>query len=395
MEAGAPLKVVAVFPEPAPYRAPLFDRIAARDDLDLLVLYAARTVARRTWDVPFAHPHAILSGVRVPRLARILRHDYPVTPGVWRALAQSRPDCVVVSGWSTFASQAAIVWCRRRHVPYVLVVESHDRDPRPGWRRRVKGAVVPRLVQGAAGVLVTGSLARESMISRGADPARVGLFANTVDVEALARLADDLADDRRSVRASFGVRPDDVVVLCAARLAPEKGIDVLVDAVATLGDRRVLLLLAGEGEERATLERRARRSGVRLLAPGSLADRRLTEAYVAADVFALLSRHEPWGVVVNEAAACGLPLVLSDRVGAAWDLLQPGRNGRRVPPDDPMSAAEALRPFLASTQERKRAGGESRKIVAGWGYERSVRDFVEAVLRAVSPQPSERESASR
>ena len=61
---------------------------------------------------------------------------------------------------------------------------------------------------------------------------------------------------------------------------------------------------------------------------------RIVERYALADVFALLSRHEPWGVVVNEAAACGLPLVLSDRVGAAYDLLEDGRNGRLVPVDD-------------------------------------------------------------
>ena len=65
--------------------------------------------------------------------------------------AATLTDCVVVSGWSTFASQAAIVWCRLCRVPYVLVVESHDHDPRRAWRRSVKNAVVPRVVGNAAG----------------------------------------------------------------------------------------------------------------------------------------------------------------------------------------------------------------------------------------------------
>jgi glycosyltransferase involved in cell wall biosynthesis len=220
------------------------------------------------------------------------------------------------------------------------------------------------------------------MLGRGADPARIALFANTVDVAALAARAGELATRRAALRASFGAAESDVVVLCAARLAPEKGIDVLVDALAALGRHGVVLLLAGDGAERAAIEQRARAKGVRALVPGALGTDRLAEAYVAADVFALLSRHEPWGVVVNEAAACGLPLVLSERVGAAYDLLRPGENGALVPVDDAAAAAEALRPLVSSREERVRAGRASRAIVRGWGYETSVDSFVASVARA-------------
>lgn len=384
MEARHPLRTVAVFPEPTPYRAPLFDRIADRDDVDLLVLYAARTVARRTWEVPLGHPHRVLRGVRVPGLAGILRHDYPVTPGVWRELRRSQPDCVVVSGWSTFPAQAAVVWCRARRIPYVLVVESHDRDPRPGWRRVIKGAAVPRLVRGAAGVLVTGSLARESMLARGARPEDVGVFANTVDVPRLVALADALADRRPELRRSFGLAAGDVAVLCAARLAPEKGLDILVDALARLGDGRLVLLLAGEGPERRALERRAADRGVRAVLTGELPPARLAEAYVAADVFALLSLHEPWAVVVNEAAACGLPLVLSERVGAAHDLLRSGMNGELVAAGDVDAAARAIGRLAADDEARRQAGRRSRALVESWGYEASVESFVRAVRRAAA-----------
>ena len=79
------------------------------------------------------------------------------------------------------------------------------------------------------------------------------------------------------------------------------------------------------------MERVAREHSVRLLLIGDVEWERVVGLYVAADVFALLSERETWGVVVNEAAACGLPLVLSDRVGAAHDLLRDGENGRLVP----------------------------------------------------------------
>src|SRR5204863_8944301 len=109
-------RVTVVSPEPTPYRAPLFDRIARR--MDLTVVYAARTVAGREWTVPLQHRAVFLRGARVPGVRKLLRHDYPVTPGVVPALARSRPDVVVVSGWSTFASQTAVAWCRALRVPY-------------------------------------------------------------------------------------------------------------------------------------------------------------------------------------------------------------------------------------------------------------------------------------
>lgn len=377
------IRVAVVSPEPTPYRAPLFDRVAARPEIDLTVIYAARTVAARTWTVEPRHRSLFLRGVRVPGARRILRHDYPITPGVWRALTAAGPDCVVVSGWSTFAAQAAIVWSRVRGTRYLLIVESHDIDPRRTWRRAVKGTVVPRVVRWAAGALVTGTVAAESMIRNGAPASRVRVFANTIDVEEWSERAGALASRRPELRRALGVAEDDVVVLSVARLWPEKGHDTLIRAVAAAGDPRLALVIAGEGPERDRLGGLARELGVRLVFAGDVPHERVIEAYCAADVFALLSNEEPWAVVVNEAAACGLPLVLSDRVGAAYDLLRDGENGALVPIGDVDSAAAALRRLADDRDHRMAAGDRSREIARGWGYGPSVENFVTAVREAV------------
>ena len=378
------IRVTAVFPEPTPYRAPLLDRVAALPEVDLTVLYAAETVAGRTWHVDPQHRAVFLRGARLPGARKLLHHDYPVTPGIARALDASRPEVVVVSGWSTFAAQTAIAWCRVRRVPYVLVVESHDEGPRPGWRRKVKGAVVPRVVERASGALVTGTLARRSMVSRGASPERVRVFANTIDVEAFGDQAGRLAGRRAELRSELGARPDDVVVLSVARLVPEKGLDVLIHAVAEARDPRLLLVLAGSGPERERLEDLATVRRARLRLTGDLEWGRIVEAYVAADVFALLSEREPWAVVVNEAAACALPLVLTDRVGAAHDLLRDGENGFLVAAGDVDAAAAALRRLADDPALRAAYGARSRELAQGWGYGPSVAAFLAAVREAVS-----------
>ena len=331
-------RVTVVSPEPTPYRAPLFDLIAER--VALTVVYAAQTVAGREWSVPLHHDAVFLGGVAVPGVREIFRHDYPLTFGVARALRRSSPDVVVISGWSTFASQAAVVWCRARRVPYVLHVESHDLDPRPRWRRTVKDTVATPVIRGAASVLAVGSAARDSVVARGASEVRV--FANTIDVQRWIERAESLS------RAEH----DGTVVLSVGRAVPEKGFDVL--------------------------EAAAREAAVRVDAvTGGLNEDELAQRYVDADVFALLSRHEPWGVVVNEAAASGLPLVLSDRVGAAYDLLRDGENGFVVPAEDVGAAADALR-RLADPALRRRMGARSRELVRAWNYDASVDAFLEA-----------------
>jgi glycosyltransferase involved in cell wall biosynthesis len=383
-DGGRPLRVAAVFPEPTPYRAPLLDRIAASSGIDLRVLYAAGTVAGRTWRVEPRHDAVFLRGLRVPGARRVLHHDYPVTPGVVPALTEIRPDVVVVSGWSTFAAQAAITWCGLKNIPYLLVVESHDEGPRAGWRKTVKGTIVPPIVEHAAGLLVTGSLARDSMLARGAHPERVRIFANTIDVDGFGERADGLAPRRPELRRALGAGPDDVVVLSVARLAPEKGLDALVRAAAAVSDPRLLLVVAGDGPERDELEALARQLGVRLVLAGDMEWERIVDLYVAADVFALLSEREPWAVVVNEAAACGLPLVLSDRVGAAHDLLRDGENGALVGAGDVDAAAKALRALAEDETLRQAQGVRSRELARDWGYGPSVEGFLEAVREAVS-----------
>jgi glycosyltransferase involved in cell wall biosynthesis len=121
---------------------------------------------------------------------------------------------------------------------------------------------------------------------------------------------------------------------------------------------------------------------VKLTLRGELTQEALAEEYAAADVFALLSRHETWGVVVNEAAASALPLLLSDRVGAACDLVREGENGAVVRAGDVAQAATVLRELAGDAEQRRAFGRRSRELVNGWGYDESVANFVAAVRDA-------------
>lgn len=377
------IRVAYIAAEPTPWRSPYLDLIADHPQVDLTVVYAAPTVHRRQWTVAPRHAPVVLHGPSLP-LGRLLHHDYPLTPQVWGLLGRERFDVLLIGGWSLLSTQLALLWARVHGTPYLLAAENHLGEPRPAWVSAIKSAVLRHVVPQASGVLVPGTLARAHALHYGARPDRITLFPNTIDVGAYRAAADRLRPRRAEIRAGLGIAAESVVVTQVGRLLPQKGVSDTIEATARARrrtDRRLHLLLVGDGPLRAALERRAAQLELDATFAGFREGDPLLECYVASDVFALLSTREPWGVVVNEAAAFGLPLVLSDQVGAAADLLRPGENGELVRAGDVDDQARALA-RLADETLRRRYGPRSLELVEPWSIEQFVEPLVAAIQAA-------------
>jgi glycosyltransferase involved in cell wall biosynthesis len=362
--------------------------VAALPDLDVTVLFYARGEADRDWGEVTGEDSDVHVEFLPGRAFRVRGRRslfFHWNPGIARRLREGAFDVVVIPGWSMPSSLAAARACHRREVPYVIFSETHARSPRPRWVRALKQPLLRRVVGRASAWLATGSLSADYLVAHGAVRERIFRFANTPDVPALRAAVAAARPERDAVRADLGVPADAGVTLFVGRLIGAKDPAVLVRAQAALEQEpdAPWLLLVGDGPLRRELEalveehrlERVRFAGNRLPAE-------LPALWAAADVFALPSRHEPWGVVVNEAMAAGLPVVLSDRVGAAADLLVDGRNGRLVEHGSAPALAAALRELHGDPALRRRMAGESEKIVADWGYEPSVEGFREAVRAA-------------
>lgn len=386
-----PLRVAVLSELPTPYRWPLFERVAKEPGVELSVFFYSRNEADRDWTVPVDDA----GGPGRPRVEFLAGRAFHVrgrrslffhwNPAIRERLRKGRFDAVVIPGWSMPTSVVAAMACRVRRIPYVIFSETHERTPRPAWLRATKRVALRPIVAGASAWLATGTLSERFLAQHGADPARTFRFANTPDVEALGARVDAERPRRAATRAALGVPPDEPVALFVARLIGAKDPACLLEAQAILESRGTApwLVLAGDGPEAKTLrDLAAARRLSRVRFAGSRQPSELPGIYAAADLFVLPSRHEPWGVVVNEAMAAGLPVVLTDRVGAAADLLRDGVNGRLVPPGDPQRLAAAIGEIAADPETRRRMGAESRRIVAGWGYGPSVRGFLAAARRA-------------
>ena len=373
---------VALFSElPTPYRWPVFQRLLERAEFDLRIFFCARSEPDRDWDFDF-RPDRRVRFLPVRTFSSTGRRTihYHVNPTVFGELRRGRFDVVVFPGYAMFASHAGEGWCRAHGTPYVIFSETTRLDARSGAVRALKRAVVGPLVAGASAWLATGRLSREYLISYGAGDAAIFPFPNTPDVAGFQRGAAAARRDRMAVRAHYGAteRP---VVLFVGRLIGVKRVDLLIEAAGRLRGAAAepAVWIAGDGADRGELMALARERGlseVRFL--GSVPTADLAGLYAAADLFVLPSDHEPWGAVTLEAAACGLPIVVSDRVGAGPDVVDT-ENGGVFPAGDAGALAALLGSLLADPAGLRRMGGLSSERMRTLGPDRCVESFGKAI----------------
>jgi glycosyltransferase involved in cell wall biosynthesis len=380
------IRVVFVSKIPTPYRLPLYRLLAERPEVDVQVLFAAAAEPNLPFDVRESLGsvrHHFLPGFSTSLPTGREPFAYPVNHGVIAALRVADPDLIVVGGYVVYADQAALLFARRTGIPYVVHNESHLGRMRPAWVEALKAAVLPSLVGGAAGGLAVGSAAARYLAHYGLHPGRIRLFPNTVDVGEYQRAA--AAVRRRGARIRSRLDLPRHFVLYAGRLTPSKGIGDLAAALRMLGGQSPELVIAGVGPLSGELGVLPR---VRLL--GFQPTDRLIELLALADAAVLPSRAETWGVVVNEALACGCPVVVSDAVGAVEDLVVDGVNGRVFPAGDVRALAAALASGEPPGNLRGASGVPPGKRdaraarIRRWDYDFAVEQFLE-LMRIVLP----------
>jgi glycosyltransferase involved in cell wall biosynthesis len=354
---------------PAPYRLPLFRALAGEEGIELRVLFLGRTDPRRSYPFPegeLGFGYEVLPGASLVRGGRWA----VLSRGAVRALRRFAPDVIVVGGWNQPAFWLALLYARTRRRPLVTWVESTLRDARSG---SAAGSLAKRaFVRGSSAFLVPGSAAAAYLRSLGVDDSRIVVAPNAVGLGHVVgpgpvhgrsgadAPADEQARGSGQDGSGHGVGPGPVHVLFVGRLAAEKGLDVLFRAI---GGLPVRLDVAGTGPDEERLRTSAPENVAFL---GHLGHEELGAAYAAADVFVLPSLSEPWGMVLNEAAAAGLPLVATDAVGAAADLIEDGANGFVVPTGDADALRAALATLAANADLRATFGKHSLEIASGF-----------------------------
>jgi glycosyltransferase involved in cell wall biosynthesis len=382
---GRPLRAAILPPAPAPYREPLFTALAADPELDLTVIY--QSAGQASWDAPpgfFATDHAY----RAQHLASRQRARPGRSPIVWpvgleRALSARDPDVVVAVEYGA-ASLRALGWCRAHRRAYVIFSDCTPQiDP---LLSPLQLALHRVLARHAERMIVVSSAGRERL-------RRFGVMADRI---VLAPQAGDLAPvraavDRAAREGTSAPAPPPLVILAAGRLVPDKNFTTLIAAVAAAGrsGARLRLEIAGTGSAQASLQATAQDHGIDVAFLGAVAPAEMGARYARAHVFALVSTFEPFGVVVREAVAAGLPIICSATAGAAGDIARERENAILVDPTDVDQIAGALSALADDPQLRMGMAAASR-VIDGDDEGADVRGFTQAIRGAAAARPARR-----
>jgi glycosyltransferase involved in cell wall biosynthesis len=248
--------------------------------------------------------------------------------------------------------------------------ETNLLNPPSSTKQFFKKSVLKPLFARTAGFLSIGRHNAEFYRSYDVPKNKIHLTPYAVDNQYWLSQADALLSHKSDLKQSLGFDRKSPIVLFSGKLVPIKRPMDLLRAFETLAESlNAGLVFLGDGELRGDLEAYAReRSLKNVRFVGFKNQTEMAPYYSMADVFVLPSSFEPWGLVVNEALCFGLPVIASDKVGAAGDLVQDGVNGFVYPAGDVVALAERLHDLLAKADRRSTMGIASRELIGHWGY---------------------------
>ncbi len=303
---------------------------------------------------------------------------FALARAVWSKLDALQPEAVLVPGYYTLPAIAAALWARLHRRTSILMTESASNDHvRQAAKERAKGLLLRCLFDWA----IAGGKDHFSYLNDlGFPQDRVARFYDVVDNrmyrDGVGRLRAESRSEPGATSHSF---------LFVGRLSPEKNVQGLLQAWTTYRTNGGTwsLVLAGDGPERAATELLARNSGFGsdITITGLKSSEELLPYFASASCFVLPSTREPWGLVVNEAMASGLPVLVSDRCGCARDLVVSGRNGFVFDPYALQQLSELLQQIEdLGIEARSAMGASSQESIQAYSPEAFGREVARILV---------------
>lgn len=385
-------RVLLLASHPTQYSTPTFHLMAHDPRLDIQVAYCSLQGARSgydpgfdreiSWDVPLLDGYPWIELPNRSTRPRLERFWGLVNPGVWKLIRNGKFDVVAIyTGYVYATFWIAFAAAKSCGTAILFGTDAHELAPRNArrWKISLKRRLWPRLFRLADVVIVPSSGGVKLMRSLDIPDGHIALTPYVVDNERWEHAA--ALTDRAAVRARWGISADSPVVVFSAKLQEWKRPLDLLRAFARANVNGSYLLFVGDGPLHGAIANEAMALGMndRVKMLGFVNQSALPEVYRAADVLVLPSQYEPFGVVVNEAMLCGCVPVVTDRVGARFDLIEDGQTGFVYPMGDVEKLAGVLRSLLSDPERRARISAAAREKIASWSPQLNVDRFVQAI----------------
>jgi glycosyltransferase involved in cell wall biosynthesis len=387
-----PDRLAIVSTHPIQYHTPWFRGLAAHPDLRIHVYFCHKATPQEQaragfgvefdWDIDLlaGYPHSFLHNVANP--AGHGRFGGFDTPEISRIIRRREYDAVLVNGWNYKSAWQAIWAAWQSDVRVFVRGDSHLHTPRSLPVRLTKSLLYRRFVPRFDACLAAGEWSREYFAYYGARPDRIFLAPHVIDFDFMVSESRRFQTKRSELRQQWGLREDSVVFIFVGKFTHVKRPLDFVRAIrdASRLEPSVQALMVGDGPLRETCETFVRSHHVPVSFTGFLNQSQITRAYVVGDVLVLPSAGETWGMVVNEAMACGRPCLVSDRVGSGPDLVVPEETGVTFPHCNVPALVVSMLTLARNPSQIATMGAKARDHLRNY----SIGVAVEGVLQSLA-----------
>ena len=384
-------KIGILTTHPIQYQVPWFRKLSALPEIDLTVFYCMIPNEMQqgdgfginfTWDIPLLDGYKYEVLENVSKQPSVINYWGCDTPGIKDIVKNREFDAFVVNGWIVKSCIQLLRVCRQYDVPCIVRGESNAIRPRAWW----KGQIHKRLLAKYSAFLNIGKSNREFYLQNGIADEKIFFAPYCVDNERFELAYEALSQERDSIRERWGITSTAFTFLFCAKFIEKKYpmhlLNSMCIAIKKIEDLsiRIHLLMVGDGKQKIECEEFVRQRKLPVTFTGFLNQTEIVQAYVASDCLVLPSDYgETWGLVVNEAMACGLPVIVSDHVGCHKDLVYSGQTGDIFPFGDHNALAELLVLFSSNPANVRSMGKRAKQKVADYSVENVVKGCIEAI----------------
>lgn len=391
-----PARLAIIATHPIQHFVPFYRELAQAPELDMRVFFMSDFSVRGYFDdlmkTHIAWEMDMLSGYDhtfLPESGKISQST-PLklnNPSIGPALDEFNPDVVLAYGYNQVTQWRVLRWCRRQNVPLMMISDSELLHQRGSWRKAAKNAILPRLFRRYSAFLTTGDNNENYLRAYGVPTEKVFRSPFTIDEKMYLTARAERASARARFRSANGIESDAFVALTVGKLSPGKRPMDVLDAALALPNkdsrqgRAVQFLMAGDGALKAELAERIAAENIPVKMLGFVNVDKLADIYCAADVLMHLSEVDAHPLALSEAACIGLPLIVSDRVGAIGpgDIARAGENTIVTPCGDAIAVSRAVAALAKDDDLYRHMSDASIRIYDELNMARSVEGLLDAV----------------
>lgn len=384
----SPLRIAWVATHPIQYQAPLIRALAKVTEVSVSAIFFSDFSTRTyedaefktdvKWDADLLGGYDYWFAKSINNSINEIKTFKPIVFGLGKKITKQNFDVIIVHGWNHYGMLYASWLAKREGIKVLLRCEASDHVVTSrGLKKFFREIVVKYLLKTVDGVLAIGSRNRDFYLARGVPREKITLMPYCVDNDYFSSRAASV--DKVSLKKRLGLIDDRPVLLYLSKLIERKHPDKLLEAYVSLPEPRPYLVFVGDGPLYSKLEDMVqvdRLDGVKLV--GFKNQSETTKYYAIADILVLPSVNETWGLVVNEAMACGCAIISTIGVGASMDIVSSGRNGVIIDCPTRTELARAIKECIDG-QRFLRMGRESQRIISSWGIKENMIGFQRAL----------------